>query len=1026
MGKEKFKKIPISEFVSKKRLDKIRSIIEKSNDVDTNYDRIENLLDDDFKVIDLGTNRLVLVSKKKKYKDLVFKVAGDSHGIEANYREFYNGDLDKRLTFSYSISKDGVFVVQERVTRMRSEDMKDRKKDVRHMLESLSKKILLVDCKLSNFKNFGIRKNGDVCLLDHGDTVPLPKYQGQDIVNVNEESYVSLRCKKMKDASVKNVKDLEPCGGKLEYDKDFSYLICKRCGQVSSINDAYREFYGDARSTGAVKSTLILQDGFDPVEWREHIREYCINTMGEVADNNKLDNEEGANKMKSTTINGVSCREIKGYFIPEPNAVQRMKYNSMKMGTITPKEYLKYIGVDPDEYKANNIDKENIVVTESKKEYKEMMNGKKIDFKQLSKVQDYILQTTLENGKNMVFKMDELAKVFPGYPLTDEIFMGTIRKNLAGMEETCGVKYFKNDAGEVTELSIRVHSMYYKGHVPKEAIEAAANRVDPVAVVTDEEETVVNVLENNVEARFQNNVVFDDENRIEEDSDDSEAPVESTDTEDDYVRDYARTHNTTVVDDLEEDDGQYPTKTISLTESDVEANKEKFNGKDCVIIKRFYVPVDVLSRYYDEDSSTYEIPKKIKNVLKAANLSPKKYKVGEENAVNSEPTEVPEIFANETPDEEVVEEVTKISAELIMGGLEELKQDAIEDGNVEYKTGYVKVPAGDIAIMLLNLGFKFDDSEKYYTVEGETDDSIQISVDAEQVENIYNLIRDMAVSAGHYKTGDFMADYQNLFIGIYDEEQKEIEPVTEDDDGEDESYIEFLLTYKYDGDDEKVDEVVQELNSILDNNPELSEEEKNLFLDQIAKLNKARFAHTCGEVTPDEVTVTDTNDVNSYNSDDNNIESDNDDSENDPNEKGGLDMQTQIVIDTLEKLIDAVNANTQGQQAIFESNNAILKGIKTIEDMLSPSDAEGIPDGEELSDREETASPRTSEVDGIPFIREGNLCVFDEYNLRDMLIAIRKDDKFVLFDMSKLTSKTFDTMSERYSNVTGLSTNAMK
>ena len=170
------KKIPIEEFISEKKLDKILHIIEKSDDVELNYDRIENILND-FKVKDLGTNRIVFLHKKDKYKNYIFKVAGDSHGIEANYREFYNGDLDKRLTYSYSISNNGVFIVQERVDRMSREDMKERKKDVRKMLEKLSDKILLVDCKLDNFKNFGIRKNGEVCLLDHGDTIPLPNFR---------------------------------------------------------------------------------------------------------------------------------------------------------------------------------------------------------------------------------------------------------------------------------------------------------------------------------------------------------------------------------------------------------------------------------------------------------------------------------------------------------------------------------------------------------------------------------------------------------------------------------------------------------------------------------------------------------------------------------------------------------------------------------------------------------------------------------------------------------------------------------
>ena len=348
--KERYKKIPISEFISDKKLSKIEKIINTSESVDIAYDRIESLLSDEFTVKGLGTNRIILLHKKKKFKDLIFKVAGDSHGIEANYREFYNGDLDHCLTFSYSISSNGVFIVQERVQDFDSKMMKEYKKDVRKMLKHLSKKLLLVDCRISNFKNFGIRKNGDVVLLDHGDTVPLPKSQGDKIVNLDEESNVSLRCKRFKDTGASKLK---PCDGKLVYDKNFEYLQCERCGAIMNVNDAYREFYGDRKTRANVHNDFINGLDFDPEKWIKKMKQYAQDKMSSVDIINDNEKEKGELNMKEKMINGNKCKQIKGYWIPEiylNNPVFAMVINTVKVGKVSPKDFLINYGLNPADY----------------------------------------------------------------------------------------------------------------------------------------------------------------------------------------------------------------------------------------------------------------------------------------------------------------------------------------------------------------------------------------------------------------------------------------------------------------------------------------------------------------------------------------------------------------------------------------------------------------------------------------------------------------------------------------------------
>lgn len=358
MKKKEFHKIPISEFISDKKLKKIRDIIDNADCLETAYDKIESLLSKKFVAHGLGTNRIVLKHRDKKFKGIIFKVAGDSHGIEANYREFYNGDLDKSLTYSYSISDDGLFVVQEEVTTFNSKDMEKHKKDVSKMLDKLSKKILLVDCRLSNFRNFGFRKNGEIVLLDHGDTVPLPKYQTDNIVNIDEESNVSLRCKKMINSHSEKPKE---CGGKLKYVKGYAFLKCESCGATMLVNDAYREFYCNKNINVNIHNDFIDGLGFDVDEWSKQIKDYANSVMGDV---NKESNKKckGECEMKKEKmIDQTKCTQIRGYWVPEDilgNPAYSMLVTSLKVGKISPKEFIKTIGLNPKDYSVKIEDHE--------------------------------------------------------------------------------------------------------------------------------------------------------------------------------------------------------------------------------------------------------------------------------------------------------------------------------------------------------------------------------------------------------------------------------------------------------------------------------------------------------------------------------------------------------------------------------------------------------------------------------------------------------------------------------------------
>ena len=558
-------KIAVSEFISKGKLEKINKIIEKSDNTEDAYDKIENLLMEDFTTKSLGTNRLILLSNSKKYKHLIFKVAGDSHGIEANYREFYNGDLcEKRLTKSYSISNNGVFLVQERVTPFTSDMMKKYKKDVRKMLKHLEDKILLVDCKLSNFANFGIRKNGDIVLLDHGDTIPLTMYKNGKVVNLMEESNVSLRCKEYKKGTLTS-KNPEPCNGKLEYSKNYDYFICKKCGAHVPIHDAYKEFYGYARLSSDADSKYLLsfQDGFDPEEYAKQvqssIKQYCEDTM-----NNNTNKKENSEMRKQ--IKGQTCQQIRGYWLPIKSDKQfaTVKYLAVKRGELDPAEYLKFLGLDPDDYKMNHEDHQN-----SKKEkynndkYIPMVTKKLMEMaKDGETVEITDPQKYHRNGLFHMVKIDDIGDI-DSFSIRDNIY--TINK---------AMRYVKGAAYTFFDKKY----FYIKLESDLEP-EEDNKETDEYDVITEESDQDNDTEETNYHTEEINGYY-----QFVEDEDETDNDKEDDNNEDETD---------------ESDDVDLRGKTIITVKDLLSLEFMSYDGRECFKYNDYYIPIDIINEYYN-------------------------------------------------------------------------------------------------------------------------------------------------------------------------------------------------------------------------------------------------------------------------------------------------------------------------------------------------------------------------------------------------------------------------------------------
>jgi hypothetical protein len=358
MGKQNVEKIAIEKFFSRKQLEKIDKVIESRMSVDDATKKYQKLFaGTDFIIMDGGTNRDVW--RHKKLKGIVFKIACDTYGVEANYREFYVSDIDpKRLTITYSISETGSIVVQEEVGRITTKDQFEKhRKEIRKMLLKLHEKILLVDCQFKNFKNFGIRTLSDgskvPVVLDYGDTVPFGDYQSlQTEVNFSEEVNVSLRCKSVIDKK----KSQDQCKGTLMPNKDFSALICDKCGDMHTFHDAYRAFVLDKKQGKKTFVDGINEDLLASAEadYKQTIdrdtRNYARAKMGEV----KI--------VDNTKCRGGEMREgyeiVGGYIIPPPPQGLKfgdMRYNKCLNGTITPDVYLEFIGENPENWHEENF-----------------------------------------------------------------------------------------------------------------------------------------------------------------------------------------------------------------------------------------------------------------------------------------------------------------------------------------------------------------------------------------------------------------------------------------------------------------------------------------------------------------------------------------------------------------------------------------------------------------------------------------------------------------------------------------------
>lgn len=172
-----------------------------------------------FKMLGEGTNIVVLTNDI--YPGVVFKIALDPYGIADNFNDLNFCQTIPRYAKVFARDHSCIVTVQERYYVMDLNLISYYRGPIIKFLNQLKDKYLIADLSPKNILNYGIDRKGRFVIIDGSDLFPLSQIKGKE-----------LRCNRVVKYGKKNKPDVL-CGGKIEYNKDFSECICKKCKRVS-------------------------------------------------------------------------------------------------------------------------------------------------------------------------------------------------------------------------------------------------------------------------------------------------------------------------------------------------------------------------------------------------------------------------------------------------------------------------------------------------------------------------------------------------------------------------------------------------------------------------------------------------------------------------------------------------------------------------------------------------------------------------------------------------------------------------
>jgi len=219
----------------------------------------------------VGTNRQGIM-----IEGYAVKLALDMAGCIDSRREMlYTKDLQPYVVKTYESTPDGLISVSEYVSIFERSDFNRYQEEIRKILEEISDNFLIGDVGISpkNYVNWGIRTNGQICILDFA-----------YIYNTTFGTFI-CSC---------------PDQGILRYDKDFNDLVCPICGKKMPFRVVRRRI---------TKSAQEEEIG--------DIRRLGYNLYKEVNDVEKIDKFEPVNPNKKEKKDSHYKQKMKEYKLGE-------------------------------------------------------------------------------------------------------------------------------------------------------------------------------------------------------------------------------------------------------------------------------------------------------------------------------------------------------------------------------------------------------------------------------------------------------------------------------------------------------------------------------------------------------------------------------------------------------------------------------------------------------------------------------------------------------------------------------------
>lgn len=214
---------------------RIATSLKYNGKIDLKYKLIDKVMNQrGFRKAHAGTNRVVY--NYLEDPRFVAKIAVDKVGMKDTPNEFKNQKYFAPFCCKiFEVDESGVIGFVERVNPITSlEEFLSVSDDVFNMIiTKIVGKYVVDDIGTTKFMNFGLRMNG------FGPVI-------LDFPYAYELDGKKLRCNKVIDTPFGK----EPCGGEIDYDDGFNYLVCTKCGRTYQARDLATES----------KDILILND----------------------------------------------------------------------------------------------------------------------------------------------------------------------------------------------------------------------------------------------------------------------------------------------------------------------------------------------------------------------------------------------------------------------------------------------------------------------------------------------------------------------------------------------------------------------------------------------------------------------------------------------------------------------------------------------------------------------------------------------------------------------------------------------